>query len=154
MKAFVVLEDGKIFEGKSFGAQGEVCCEVVFNTSMCGYQEILCDRSYCHQAVLMTYPVIGNCGINGNDGDNIEVCVSGFIVKEACKYPSNYTSTVSLVDFLKQNAIVAIEDVDTRALTRHIRSTKSMKAVLFADDIVPDFVKLAQKAKDWKKPLS
>jgi len=149
MKAFVILEDGKIFEGKSFGAEKEALGEVVFNTSMCGYQEILTDPSYKRQAVLMTYPMIGNYGINLEDAESAKAWVSGLIVKEACKYPSNFMSVETLGDYLKKNEVVGIENVDTRALTRHIRRVGSMKAVLFAGES-PDFEKLAKKAKDWE----
>ncbi|MDR0303453.1 MAG: glutamine-hydrolyzing carbamoyl-phosphate synthase small subunit [Chitinispirillales bacterium] len=150
MKAFIILEDGKVFEGKSFGAVGEALGEVVFNTSMCGYQEILTDPSYKRQAVLMTYPMIGNYGVNLEDAESQNVFVSGFIVKEACKYPSNFMSVETLGDYLKKNGVIGIENVDTRALTKHIRLAGSMKAVLFAGDKTPDFEKLAQRAKDWE----
>ncbi len=149
MKGYVVLEDGKVFEGKSFGAEGEALGEVVFNTSITGYQEILTDPSYNRQIVAMTYPMIGNYGVNEDDIESDKVQVEGFIVKEACKYPSNYTSTLSLSEYLINDGIVGVEKVDTRALTRHIRLAGSMKAVIVASETTPDFDALAAKAKAW-----
>ena len=129
-KALLVLEDGKYFEGRSFGADGERTGEVVFNTSITGYQEILTDPSYNGQIVTMTYPLIGNYGVNVNDFESGKPQVEGFVVKEHCKIPSNYRSTQSLGDFLKDNGIPGIEGIDTRALTRHIRLQGAMKGVL------------------------
>jgi len=150
LKGYVVLEDGKVFEGKSFGAEGEALGEVVFNTSITGYQEILTDPSYNRQIVAMTYPMIGNYGVNEDDIESDKVQVEGFIVKEACKYPSNYTSTLSLSEYLKNDGIIGVEKVDTRALTRHIRLAGSMKAVIVASETTPDFEALAAKAKAWE----
>lgn len=146
MKAFIVLEDGKVFEGKSFGAAGEVSCVVVFSTDMFAYQEILTDSSFAGKAVVMTYPVIGSCGISKENVENKKVSVSGIIVKEAFKYPSNFTSTMALSDYLVKNGTIGIEAIDTREITRYLRNG-SKKAVLFAGDETPDFEKLAQKAK-------
>jgi len=145
MKAFVVLEDGKVFEGKSFGAAGEVACELVFSTDIFGYQEILTDAAFTNKAVIMTYTMIGNCGVSA-ETINKKVCASGIIVKEYCKYPSNFTAQGTLGDYLKRNEKIGIEGVDTRALVNHIRN-KSMKAVLFAGDETPDFAKLVAKLK-------
>lgn len=150
MKAYVVLEDGTVFSGKSFGSTGEALGEVVFNTSITGYQEILTDPSYKKQIVLMTYPQIGNYGINEDDMESSAVHVEGFIVKEACAYPSNHTSVISLPDYLKEHGIIAIESVDTRALTRHIRHAGSMKAVIYAGDDKPDFAALTHRAATWE----
>ena len=149
MKGYVVLEDGKVFEGRSFGAAGEALGEVVFNTSITGYQEILTDPSYNRQIVAMTYPMIGNYGVNEEDIESSKIHVEGFIVKEACKYPSNFTSTHSLGEYLQEQGIVGVEKIDTRALTRHIRLAGSMKAVIIATDETVDFEALAKKAKEW-----
>lgn len=121
MKAHLVLEDGTFFEGKSIGAEGTTFGEVVFSTSMTGYQEMLTDPSYCGQLLTLTYPLIGNCGVTSGDFESDRVQVSGFIVKQMCEDPSNWRSEGTLQDFLVQNNIVGIQGVDTRALTRHLR---------------------------------
>ncbi|MCX7725780.1 MAG: carbamoyl-phosphate synthase small subunit, partial [Chitinispirillaceae bacterium] len=121
IRGIVALEDGTIFEGDSFGATGESVGEVVFNTSITGYQEILTDPSYSSQIVTMSYPLIGNYGINDYDVESSRIQVRGFLVKEACPYPSNFTSKKTLGYYLKENGIIGIEGIDTRALTRHIR---------------------------------
>lgn len=146
MKAFIALEDGTVFEGKSFGAGGEVTGEVVFNTSMTGYQEILTDPSYKGQIVTMTYPLIGNYGINPQDIESSKVQVEGFIVKELCRYPSNYRSCKNLEDYLKENNIIGVEGVDTRALTKHIRVAGAMKGIISTEDL--DRKRLVRKAKN------
>ena len=130
MKAILALEDGTIFKGDSFGASGESCGEVVFNTSMTGYQEILTDPSYKGQIVAMTYPLIGNYGVNPEDAESRKLFLEGFVVKEYSKIASNWRSRQSLGDYLKDNGIIAIEGIDTRALTLHIRQMGAMKAVL------------------------
>jgi len=147
LKGYVVLEDGTIFEGESFGAEGESVGEVVFNTSMTGYQEILTDPSYSSQIITMTYPLIGNYGINDENVESAKVQVAGFIVKEACKYPSNFTSQMSLPEYLQENGIVGIEGIDTRALTRHIRLAGAMKGVVATGDC--DTAELVKKAQAW-----
>lgn len=144
-RAVLVLEDGMIFEGTSFGAAGETCGEVVFNTSMTGYQEILTDPSYAGQIVTMTYPQIGNYGVNSEDYESRGPFVEGFVVKECSKYYSNWRAQESLESFLQKYGIVGIENVDTRALTRHIRSAGAMKCVLSTIDLNPD--SLLEKAK-------
>ena len=141
----IALEDGKIYKGKSFGAGGERYGEVVFNTSMTGYQEILTDPSYKGQMVTMTYPLIGNYGVNDEDAESARPFVEGFIVKEYSKIASNWRSKKSLGEYLKENDIVGIEGIDTRALTLHIREAGAMKAVLSTID--PDEKKLIAKAK-------
>jgi carbamoyl-phosphate synthase small subunit len=146
-KALLVLEDGKCFEGHSFGAEGERTGEVVFNTSITGYQEILTDPSYNSQIVTMTYPLIGNYGINPADFESGKPQVSGFVVKEHCAIPSNYRSTQSLGDFLKSNDILGIEGIDTRALTRHIRLQGAMKGVLTT--VASDIDALTTKASEY-----
>ncbi|MGM0443301.1 MAG: glutamine-hydrolyzing carbamoyl-phosphate synthase small subunit [Fibrobacterota bacterium] len=150
VNGYVVLEDGTVFKGRSFGAQGKALGEVVFNTSMTGYQEILTDPSYNRQIVTMTYPQIGNYGVNEEDVESGKVQVEGFIVKEACRYPSNFTASMPLGEYLEQQGIVGIERIDTRALTRHIRLAGSMKAVLYAGEEAPDMQALAQEAADWE----
>ena len=130
MKAILLLEDGMVFEGKGFGAEGHRCGEVVFNTSMSGYQEILTDPSYEEQIVTMTYPLIGNYGVNKADCESKKVHVAGFVVKENCAYPSNWRSTESLSDYLKQHKVVGIEGIDTRMLVKHIREKGAMKGII------------------------
>ncbi|MEI7541887.1 MAG: glutamine-hydrolyzing carbamoyl-phosphate synthase small subunit [bacterium] len=133
-KAILMLEDGTYYEGLSAGYDGETFGEIVFNTSMTGYQEILTDPSYKGQIVTMTYTEIGNYGINVNDIESKEVQVEGFVMKEISKINSNWRSDMSLVNYLKHNKIVAIEGIDTRALTRHIRDFGAMKSVLSTED--------------------
>lgn len=144
--ATLALEDGKIYKGKSFGAAGERYGEVVFNTSMAGYQEILTDPSYKGQIVTMTYPLIGNYGCNGEDVESRKPFVEGFVVKEYSKIASNWRSQKTLGDYLKENDIVGIEGVDTRDLTLHIREAGAMKAVLSTLDL--DEKSLVKKAKE------
>ena len=127
-KAILVLEDGRTFHGASFGAAGESFGEMVFNTSMSGYQEILTDPSYAGQIVAMTYPLIGNYGVNEEDVESRRPWVEGFVVREASRVRSNFRSTASLQDYLKANNIVGIEHIDTRALVRHIRDKGAMRA--------------------------
>jgi carbamoyl-phosphate synthase small subunit len=150
LKGFVVLEDGTVFEGESFGAMGESVGEVVFNTSMTGYQEILTDPSYTSQIVTMTYPLIGNYGVNEADIESGRVQVSGFIVKEACPYPSNFTSQKTLSEYLKENNIVGVSGVDTRKLTRHIRIAGAMKGIVYAGEQEPVIETLVAKARQWQ----
>lgn len=147
MKAMLALEDGTIFTGNSFGAKGECEGEVVFNTSMTGYQEILTDPSYNSQIVTMTYPLIGNYGINLADFESQRPQVAGFVVKEYCAFPSNWRSRMALGDFLIEHNIPGIEGIDTRALVRHIRLRGAMKGVLSTRD--RDAARLVQKARDF-----
>jgi carbamoyl-phosphate synthase small subunit len=130
VKAILLLEDGTVFSGTSFGAKGLKCGEVVFNTSMAGYQEILTDPSYHEQIVTMTYPLIGNYGTNKADWESRKIFASGFIVKENCDYPSNWRNADSLSDYLKANNIVGLEGIDTRALVKHIREAGAMRGVI------------------------
>ncbi len=146
MNAILALEDGKIFRGKSFGATGESFGEVVFNTSMSGYQEIITDPSYKGQIVTMTYPLIGNYGINKEDVESRRPFVEGFVVKEYSKIASNWRKDKSLGDYLKENNILGIEGIDTRELTLHIRTKGAMKAVLSTREL--DEKSLVKKAKD------
>ncbi|MEA3361866.1 MAG: glutamine-hydrolyzing carbamoyl-phosphate synthase small subunit [Thermodesulfobacteriota bacterium] len=147
MKAVLALADGKYFVGKALGSVGEVTGEVVFNTSMAGYQEILTDPSYHGEIVTMTYPQIGNYGINPEDVESNRPFLSGFVVKEACPFPSNFRSEMSLDAYLKENNIVSIEGIDTRALVRHIRTVGAQTGIISSTDIDPDsLIEKARKA--------
>ena len=146
MNAILALEDGKIYKGHSFGAKAERCGEVVFNTSMTGYQEILTDPSYKGQIVTMTYPLIGNYGINEEDVESGKVFVEGFVVKEYSKIASNWRSKKTLGKYLEENNIIGIEGIDTRDLTLHIRQAGAMKAVISITDL--DEERLVKKAQE------
>jgi len=143
--AILALEDGTVYRGQAFGARGERDGEVVFNTSMTGYQEVLTDASYRGQIVAMTYPLIGNCGINDEDNESSRPWLSGFVVKELSRITSNWRATTSVDRFLKAHNVVGVQGIDTRALTRHIREAGAMKAVLSTEDL--DRVSLVEKAK-------
>jgi carbamoyl-phosphate synthase small subunit len=130
MKAKLILENGTIFTGDSFGASYETTGEVVFNTSLTGYQEILTDPSYTGQIVTMTYPLIGNYGVNVDDLESIKPQVAGFIVKEYSAFPSNFRSTESLGDWLAKHNITGIQGIDTRMLTKIIRSAGAMRVII------------------------
>ncbi len=145
-EAILALEDGKVYRGTSFGAEGEAAGEVVFNTSMMGYQEILTDPSYKGQMVCMTYPLIGNCGVNKEDVESTRPFVEGFIVKEVSKIYSNWRASEDLGSYLKRNNIVGIEGIDTRALTKHLREEGAKKGVISTKDL--DEKSLVKKAKD------
>jgi carbamoyl-phosphate synthase small subunit len=138
-KALLVLSDGTVFEGSGFGSDGETIGEVVFNTSMTGYQEILTDPSYKGQIVTMTYTQIGNYGVNEEDiesGGGIKA--EGFVVKEACDFPSNWRSSLSLTEYLKKYSIVGIQGLDTRALTRHLRNHGAQMGIISTIDLNPE----------------
>jgi carbamoyl-phosphate synthase small subunit len=145
MKAILALADGRVFHGTALGAQGEVTGEVVFNTSMTGYQEILTDPSYAGEIVTMTYPLIGNYGINLEDVESVRPHLSGFVVKEASDYPSNWRSRMSLDAYLKENGIVGIQGLDTRALVRHIRDRGAQTGIISTVDLDPQ--SLVEKAR-------
>ncbi len=140
-KAVLLLEDGTIFEGTSFGAKGQRCGEVVFNTSMTGYQEITTDPSYHEQIITMTYPLIGNVGTNKEDWESRKVYACGFIVKENCDYPSNFRSKESLSDYLQKNNVVGLEGIDTRALVKHIRIQGAMRGIISSTELNPTSLK-------------
>lgn len=129
-KAYLILEDGMVFEGKSFGARKEVISEIVFNTSMTGYLEVLTDPSYAGQAVTMTYPLIGNYGIATEDMESARVWPDGFIVRECARMPSNFRSEDSIGNFLKQYEIPGIYGIDTRALTKILREKGTMNGMI------------------------
>jgi carbamoyl-phosphate synthase small subunit len=143
--ALLALEDGRTFRGRSWGADGEVCGEMVFNTSMTGYQEVVTDPSYAGQIVCMTYPLIGNYGVNNDDSESARPWVEGFVVREASRLTSNWRAEESLADYLKRWKIVAIEGIDTRALVRHIRDKGAMRACLSTTDL--DETSLVDKAR-------
>ncbi|MEZ6051723.1 MAG: glutamine-hydrolyzing carbamoyl-phosphate synthase small subunit [Planctomycetaceae bacterium] len=170
--AKLALADGTVFAGTRFGAEGEVYGEVVFNTSMTGYQEILTDPSYNGQIVTMTYPLIGNYGINPEDVESSGLSLRGFVVKELCREPSNFRSSMSLDDYLRENGIIGLEGIDTRALVRRIRVHGAMTGVLSTIDlddasliakahsspalVGQDLVKevMASESRDWQEPLN
>jgi carbamoyl-phosphate synthase small subunit len=145
MQAMLALEDGTVWEGEGFGAEGECPGQVVFNTGMTGYQEILTDPSYRGQIVVMTYPLIGNYGVNPDDIESAVPQVEGFVVREYCPFPSNWRKTESLGDLLKRHNIIAMEGIDTRALTKRIRVYGVMKGIISTVDLDP--ASLIEKAR-------
>ncbi len=132
MKRYLILEDGSVFEGEGFGSTTYKMGEIVFNTSMTGYQEVLTDPSYCGQIVMMTYPLIGNYGINRDDYESMESSLFGFVMRDTCEHPSNFRAKETLDAYLKQCDIPGMYGVDTRALTLKLREVGTMKAI-FAD---------------------
>ena len=130
MKRLLILEDGSVYEGEGFGSSRYQMGELVFNTGMSGYQEVLSDLSYCGQIVMMTYPMIGNYGINCDDFESLDPAVFGFVVRECCAAPSNFRSDYTLDEFLKQKDIPGISGVDTRAITRKLRNSGTMRAIM------------------------
>lgn len=145
MKAILALADGRVFHGQSIGAVGETCGEVVFNTSLSGYQEILTDPSYSGEIVTMTYPLIGNCGINSEDVESGKPHLAGFVVKECCEFPHNWRCEMTLDAYLKQNGVVGIEGIDTRALVKHIRDHGAQVGIISSVDL--DENSLVEKAR-------
>ena len=143
--ALLALADGRVFRGDACGAGGEASGEVVFNTAMTGYQEILTDPSYRGQMVCMTYPLIGNYGISPEDVESRRPWVNGFIVKEMCGYPSNWRGRIRLEDYLREHGIVAIQGIDTRALTRHLRDHGAQEGIISTEE--PDGARLAERAR-------
>jgi carbamoyl-phosphate synthase small subunit len=137
-QALLALEDGAIFWGKPFGTLGETFGEVVFNTNLTGYQEVLTDPSYKGQIVAMTYPLIGNYGLNEADLESVRPQVEGFIVKEGSKRASNWRAQYGLEEWLQRHGVVGIQGLDTRALTRHIRTRGAMRGAISATDLDPD----------------
>ncbi|OWR29539.1 carbamoyl phosphate synthase small subunit [Saccharibacillus sp. O23] len=134
MQAKLLLEDGTLFTGRSFGAQGDTTGEVVFNTGITGYQEVLSDPSYCNQIVTMTYPLIGNYGITRDDFESVRPFVNGFVVRRYEPVPSNWRAEYTLDELLKEHGIVGISDIDTRMLTRLLRNHGTMRGILAAGD--------------------
>ena len=147
MKALIALEDGTIFEGESFTGRGEAIGEMVFNTSMSGYQEILTDPSYTGQIVTMTYPLIGNYGVNTEDMESVAVHPKAFLVKEYNAVPSNFRFEETLAHFLKRFGVLGVEGFDTRALVRHIRTVGALKSIVSTEDLDRD--SLVARAKAW-----
>jgi carbamoyl-phosphate synthase small subunit len=143
--AKLALEDGAVYTGRAFGARGETAGEVVFNTSMTGYQEVLTDPSYKGQIVTMTYPLIGNYGVNVDDRESGRPQVQGFVVRELTRVPSNYRSSGTLDDYLRDNNVIGLEGIDTRALVRRIRVRGAMKGILSTTDA--DDASLVHKAR-------
>ncbi len=138
MHCALALEDGTVYHGEAFGAEGESWGEVVFNTGMTGYQEVLTDPSYCGQIVTMTYPLIGNYGINADDFESRRAFVRGFIVREVCSTPSNWRSRCSIDFYLARQGVVGLAGIDTRALTKRLRRHGTMRGVLSTVDLKPD----------------
>ena len=134
MKAKLILENGVVFEGKAFGYLKECVGEVVFNTGMTGYQEVLTDPSYYGQIVTMTYPLIGNYGINLEDLESKEPKVRGFIVREKCQYPNNFRCELELETYLAQNKVLGLDGIDTRALTKILRNNGTMNGIIVLDN--------------------
>ena len=147
MKAKLILENGSVFEGEAFGYLQETVGEVVFNTGMTGYQEVLTDPSYYGQIVTMTYPLIGNYGLNLEDAESSSPKVKGFIVREACKQPNNFRCEIGLEDYLKNNKIMALEKIDTRALTKILRDNGTMKGIITLEELSEGYIK--GKLKDF-----
>jgi carbamoyl-phosphate synthase small subunit len=145
-EAILALADGRVFRGRAFGAIGETVGEVVFNTAMTGYQEILTDPSYKGQIVCMTYPEIGNVGINADDEESGRIYAEGFIVKEYWPRPSNWRAEMSLGEYLERAGVVGIEGIDTRSLVRHIRTHGAQEAAISSTDLDPESVVAKAKA--------
>jgi len=146
LKAILATEDGSVFEGRSVGAEGESTGELVFNTSMMGYQEILTDPSYAGQIITMTYPHIGNYGVNDEDVESRGIFCRGFVMRECCFEPSNWRAQKSLPDYLREQNVVAIDDVDTRMITKLLRTKGAMKSVISTVDA--DHASLVRKARE------
>jgi carbamoyl-phosphate synthase small subunit len=159
-EAVLFLEDGTCFRGMSLNTHGESAGEVVFNTALSGYQEVLTDPSYAGQIVAMTYPLIGNYGVNDEDAESDKVHVKGFVVKEFCRTHSNFRAKQSLIDYLDEHGIIGIEGVDTRALTRHLRISGAMKGLISTEDTDPKslMAKLSRvpsmEGADWVKEVA
>lgn len=147
MNAILALEDGTVFHGQAFGASATACGEVCFNTSMTGYQEILTDPSYKGQIVAMTYPLIGNYGVNSQDVESWRPHVAGFVIRELSPVVSNWRADSSLSEYLEQNGIPGIEGVDTRALTKKLRVRGALKGLISTQGISDD--EAVSRARDW-----
>ncbi|MBT6144926.1 MAG: glutamine-hydrolyzing carbamoyl-phosphate synthase small subunit [Gemmatimonadetes bacterium] len=146
--ALVALADGTVFPGLSVGATGETLGEMVFNTSMTGYQEILTDPSYAGQMVTMTYPHIGNYGVNAEDEESAHPHVRALLMKSCCRRPSNHRATASLSEYLQEHDVLGVEGFDTRELTRRVRTHGAMNAIVSTEDLDPD--SLVAKARTWE----
>ena len=148
MKAFLILEDGTVFEGTHIGADKEIISEIVFNTSMAGYLEVLTDPSYAGQAVCMTYPLIGNYGICRDDMESLRPWPDGFIVKELSRIPSNFRSDCTIQQFLEENDVPGIAGIDTRALTKILREKGTMNGMITTNENY-DFEQIQPKLKAY-----
>ncbi len=137
--AYLILADGTVFKGKSFGCEGEIIGEIVFTTAMTGYEETLTDPSYCGQIVTQTFPLIGNYGVNNEDYESATSVVSGYIVREYCEEPSNFRCEADIDSFLKKHGIIGLYDIDTRRLTRIIRETGVMNGMITTCEPTDDF---------------
>lgn len=147
MKRNLILEDGSVYQGEAFGSDNYQIGELVFNTGMSGYQEVLSDLSYCGQIVMMTYPMIGNYGINRDDFESLDPAVFGFVVRECCEKPSNFRGDLTLDEFLKLKNIPGIAGVDTRAITRKLRTSGTMRAIMAEEDAdVESIVKMLKES--------
>lgn len=146
MEAILALADGRVFKGEAFGYIGTTVGEICFNTSMTGYQEILTDPSYRGQIVTMTYPQQGNYGVNEEDAESDQVHVKGFVIGELCDIPSSWRSEQSLNDYFLENKVVGIEEIDTRAVTKHLRSIGAMNACITSELSEEEAIKAAQNA--------
>ena len=146
MKAQLILENGMVFEGKAFGYLKETIGEVVFNTGMTGYQEILTDPSYYGQMVVMTYPLMGNYGINLEDMESEKANVRAFIMREKCDYPNNFRCELTLDGYLKSQKVIGLEGIDTRALTKVLRDQGVMKGIIAVRELTPSQIKLKMDA--------
>src|SRR3954447_19498814 len=148
MNAILALEDGSLFHGQGFGAKGSACGEVCFNTSMTGYQEILTDPSYKGQIVAMTYPLIGNYGVNEQDVESWRPHAAGFVIRELSPVISNWRADYSLAHYLEKFGIPGIQGVDTRALTKKLRVSGALKGLISTEEISD--VEAIQRAKTWQ----
>src|SRR5215510_2382020 len=148
MKALLALEDGTVLEGTGFGACASACGEVCFNTSMTGYQEILTDPSYKGQIVTMTYPLIGNYGVNEQDIESWRPHVAGFVIRELSPIVSNWRADYSLAEYLEKNGIPGIQGIDTRALTKKLRVTGAMKGFISTEGVSAE--EAVEQARNWK----
>ncbi len=149
-KAYLLLANGTVFEGRSFGAEGTVIGEVVFATSLVGYQEALTDPSYYGQIVTQTFPLIGNYGVNDEDYEAPKAFVSGYIVREWCNTPSNFRSKGNIDEFLKQQNVIGIHSIDTRCLTRIIREAGVMNGMITTENVYEKKEELLKQIKDFK----
>ena len=146
MKALLALEDGRTFPCRSFTGTGEAFGEAVFNTGMSGYQEVLTDPSYRGQMVTMTYPLVGNYGINPEDVESERIQVAAFLIREYQEFPSNFRATATMAEYLKSEGILGVDQLDTRALTRHLRNAGAMRAAISTQDLDAD--SLVRRAND------
>ena len=159
MIAYLALEDGTILQGTAFGSEGRQFGEVVFNTSMTGYQKILTDPSYCGQIVVLTYPLVGNYGVNQDDYESARPWVRGFVIKELCDYPSNWRYWIKLEEFLSRHGIIGLAGIDTRALTRRLRNYGTMRGYIATGEQDPALLvrrpsrRPRSPARTWLRPV-